>query len=99
MKVTIHNNAFPKDTAFEIPGIGLVINHETTEVNDLQVAMYKSYGYDWPESGDLVIDQNEPVNVEPLNSSDSETATQPGSPVGFASLTVPPNADTDEESN
>jgi hypothetical protein len=88
MQVTIHNNAFPEDQEFEIPGLGLVKNHEPKELDANQVATYKAYGLEWPDDNNLVIDQNEPEKPkEPIKAKGSKPKTDedtaPISPVNL----------------
>lgn len=73
--VTIHNDSFPKDQEFDIPGLGLVVNHKATTVDDGQIAQYEQLGYKWPDEGNLVIDQREPKpdkDVDPNEVLDSD---------------------------
>lgn len=86
MRITVNNNAFPEDQEFEIPGIGLVKNHEPTEVTPQQRAMYDSLGFVWEGNGDLVIDQNEP---EPPKTPISDTNIPPPPAVGSSTQGAP----------
>ena len=81
--ITVHNDSFPEDQEFEIPGIGLVVNHEARDVDELQIAMYESYGLEFPKNGDLVIDQNNPYVDEPEKDKPSEDLDGDGEKESF----------------
>lgn len=95
--VTLHNNAFPEDQEFEIPGLGLVTNHKPKEVEPIQVAMFEAYGLTFPEDGELVIDQN-PKEPEPEAKEEDPPKSDP--PVGLSSSEgAPADVFGDEENN
>jgi hypothetical protein len=91
MQVTVHNDAFPKDQEFEIPGLGLVTNHQAKEVDANQVGMYESFGLKFPKDGNLVIDQNPPVSFMTLDDApeDDEDDTEPAPAVGSGAVGAP----------
>lgn len=90
MQVTVHNDAFPEDQEFELPGLGLVKNHETKEVDAIQVQTFKNYGHEWPKDGNLVIDQNEAPKpkapITPAKSDDPPVGSSPEADTGTAPI-------------
>ena len=60
--VKIIHPEMPDEYEFEIPGLGLCLNNVVKDVDEAQISAYKSNGYEWPESGNLIIDYT--VSVE-----------------------------------
>jgi hypothetical protein len=62
--VTLENHVHEPGKEFIIPGLGLVNNFETKELDEAQVFNYEANGLKFPADGNLVIVQMDPADVE-----------------------------------